>query len=77
MSEKEKETRGLIFSTENWKTLVPSINILTEKIFSDVFYNVNDQRVNLIDLHDEFLDFIDVQKEYNPELLDLSMEQIR
>ncbi len=68
---------GLLFSLLDWKVTLYEINTLSLTIFGKTFYNLDKQGINLIALHDVFLDFIDLQREKNPEKLIIFLEWLK
>jgi len=71
LSDKEKEMKGLLFSVKNWKPILEKINDISKKIFGEIFYDPGNRRIDLIVLHNRFLDFIDQKRENNPDELQL------
>ncbi|MDD5377414.1 MAG: histidine phosphatase family protein [Candidatus Gracilibacteria bacterium] len=77
VSGEDRKGGDILFSFRTWKAVVSEFNILTEKVFGKTFYDLSDRRVNLIALHDRFLDFLDFEGERDPEALALFMEQVK
>lgn len=50
---------GLIFSVENWKTVWDQLRSISQEIFGIDFGYKHDLPVDIIKLHDRFLDYID------------------
>jgi hypothetical protein len=62
-----EENDGLLFPFFGWKEIINDVNTITRNIFGESFYELQGIPINLIALHDRFLDFIDYQREKSPE----------
>ncbi len=53
----------LLFTISNWQSLLWKINRISEEVFGEKFYAKPPERVDLIALHNLFLDYIDHKKD--------------
>jgi hypothetical protein len=52
------------------------LNTISEEVFSRPFFSNESELINLIDLTDELLDFIDFESENNPEKFALFVKAV-
>ncbi len=57
----------LWFPVFGWKDVLSSVNTISTNIFWQPFYERGNWKVDIIALHDRFLDFIDFHREHSPE----------
>ncbi|MBX9809835.1 hypothetical protein K2X92_05585 [Candidatus Gracilibacteria bacterium] len=69
--------RSLIFSIFNWKELISLLNELSNEIYGKSFYIDSGKKVNIIALHNSFLDFIDQQNELFPEKTSIFLNKLQ
>lgn len=72
----ESKTRGLLFSTFNWRSTLHEVNSIIEDIFWDTFYTIDDRWIDLIILHDIFINFMHRKNEESPEKISVFIEQL-
>ena len=65
-AEKDKKNM-LLFSIFTWKEAISEINTFSWDIFWEAFQVISSWRIDLIQLHDAFCDFLDLQYEQCPE----------
>jgi broad specificity phosphatase PhoE len=56
---------NLCFSLFDWKILLHEMTMISNEVFGTPFYEVWHWKIDLIQLHDRFLDFIDYRREYS------------
>ncbi len=67
---------NLIFSVTDWNNILSTINIFSQDAFWEPFFERKDQKIDLIKLHDKFLDFLDFHREDSPEKSRYFIQQI-
>lgn len=73
---KDEPCRGFIFWIKNWQRLLHLLNTISERVYSRPFFTNDYKLVNLIELNDELLDFIDYESEQNPDAFALFVEHV-
>lgn len=68
--------KGFFFRIDNWKTVLAELNEISKQVFGRSFHEISSEEIDLIRLHDLFLDFLDVFRDGNPELFDKFLERL-